>query len=59
MQEYADGTKYEGQWKNDMKNGPGIPDNTLGEIEYPNGEGFAGFWKNDKSIAEGRVLTHS
>jgi len=48
-QVYADGTRYEGQWKNDMRNGPG-------EIEYPNGEGFAGFWKNDKSIAEGKFL---
>ena len=38
---YNDGSRYEGDWKNDKKQGKGI-------IFYNNGSRYEGDWKNDK-----------
>ena len=38
---YADGDKYDGDWKDGKKNGKGI-------MSYADGEKYDGDWKDDK-----------
>jgi cell division septation protein DedD len=63
---YPDGSKYEGQWKNDVKNGEGAytyPDNVKyvdqfkdgkpvgqGVMTFPDGRMYEGKWQNGKFI---------
>ena len=43
---WADGRKYEGEYKNDKKEG-------FGEFEWVNGKKYRGYWKNGKQDGEG------
>jgi len=45
--EQENGDKYEGDWKDDLKNGKGV-------IYYANGEIYDGEWKNDKYCGKGK-----
>ena len=66
---FSDGSRYEGEWKNNMRDGNGIfywPDGEYyqgefvldkrqgeGKYYWPNGEMFAGKWQNDKRNGDG------
>ena len=43
---FADGTYYDGQWKNNMKHG-------LGKYTYPQGGEYDGEWEDDKQNGYG------
>jgi hypothetical protein len=45
--DYADGNKYEGDWKNDMREGTGV-------LEFINGDKYEGDWENDKRNGRGK-----
>ena len=38
---YSDGTKYEGEWKNNMRSGKG-------KMTYKNNSVYEGNWRNNK-----------
>ena len=42
----SDGSVYQGEWKNDLKDG-------YGEFEWPEGSVYKGTWKNDIMFGEG------
>lgn len=46
--EYADGSKYNGEWVDDLKNGKGV-------YEYPNGDKYSGDWVDDARNGKGRA----
>lgn len=46
-----DGTKYEGYWDDNKKNGRGA-------LYYPNGDKYRGDWKNDKKHGKGIFFTN-
>lgn len=50
MQIWTDGSKYEGQWRNDMANG-------RGRLIHSDGDVYIGEWLNDKAHGYG-VYTH-
>ena len=70
---YIDGSKYEGEWKDDKKNGKGILTNINGEkydgewengrkngkgtMIYKDGSQYEGDWKDDKKHGEGIYTT--
>ena len=41
VEEWKDGRKYEGEFKNGIKDGEGT-------FEWPNGKKYIGSWKNNK-----------
>ena len=43
---YKNGDRYEGEWKNDDREGKGI-------LNYKNGDRYDGEWKNDKREGKG------
>ena len=43
---YKNGDRYEGEWKNDDREGKGI-------LYYKNGDRYDGEWKNDKREGKG------
>ena len=43
---YNNGDKYDGEWKNDLREGNGI-------YEYKNGDKYKGEWKNDLRNGKG------
>ncbi len=49
IMEYENGDKYEGEWKNDFKEGKG-------KMIYNNGEKYEGEWKND--LKEGKGIMY-
>ena len=50
-----DNGKYDGDWKNDMKNGKGKFAIVLGIMHYPNGDYWDGDWKNDVRGTKGKL----
>ena len=46
--EYKDGGTYEGEWKNDKKEGKGI-------YKYKNGDIYEGYFKNDIKDGKGYI----
>ena len=53
---YINGDVYNGQWKDDMRNGIGIADLTLGVCEYSTGNRYEGQWKNDLCNKQGNAI---
>jgi hypothetical protein len=47
---YKDGYVYEGEWKNDMKNG-------VGTLKKENVNSYEGHWKDDKKDGSRGVFT--
>jgi len=50
---YADGQEYEGEFRNDSKNGKGTITTIIGTFTYSNGDEYKGEWKNDKKEGRG------
>jgi len=46
---WKDGRKYEGEYKNDKKEG-------YGEFNWPNGKVYKGMWKDGKQDGDGTLL---
>lgn len=54
---YATKEKYEGDWKNDKKNGKGTRScKKIGVFTYENGDKYDGDWVNDKMEGQGKEL---
>ena len=57
MYKYPDGTKYEGEWKNEKKEGKGkLYFDLVGIRSYPNGDIYEGGWKEDQKSGQGIIL---
>lgn len=50
---YGAGGKYNGQWKDDVRNGRGTLKLTTGLCEYSNGDKYEGQWQDDKRSGHG------
>lgn len=53
--DYSNGDHYEGDWKDDKKNGKGICSllTRLGKMDFSNGDKHEGDWKDDKMTGKG------
>ena len=49
---YNNGDKYDGEWKNDLREGKGI-------MKYNNGDIYDGYWKNDKKDGKGIMINNN
>lgn len=47
--DYANGDKYDGNWKDGKKNGQG-------KMNFANGDEYEGLWKDDKMNGHGKML---
>ena len=50
---YVDGSKYDGAWDNDKRNGQGITLQRIGLYYYSNGDKYEGNWKDDIKYGKG------
>ena len=48
MEMWSDGRRYEGEFKNGIKDGEGT-------FEWPNGKKYIGTWKNNKQHGKGEI----
>jgi len=54
IQEYKDGSKYEGEWKGDIRSGYGnFHHKEVGTMLYSNDEKYNGGWLNDQRNGKG------
>jgi len=52
---YANGDEYEGNWKNDLREGIGnLLYNSLGTLIKENGDKYEGEWKEDQMTGKGK-----
>lgn len=54
---YANEDKYDGEWKNDERNGKGSYHiKVIGALIHANGDKFTGQWENNKKEGEGTYV---
>jgi hypothetical protein len=52
-----DGSKYDGMWKEDKRNGLGsFPFTNIGKYYYSNADKYDGEWKDDKRHGRGKLV---
>ena len=49
---YANGDEYEGDWKDDKRNG-------MGNFKANNNDKYSGEWKNDKKDGKGKMSIYT
>lgn len=54
--DYTDGGKYDGAFKEDMKDGNGKKNLKIGIYIYPNGDRYDGNWSEDKKNGQGNHM---
>jgi len=56
---YANGDKYEGDWKDEMRNGLGkIAEHIIGTYTTASGGRYEGQWDDDMTSGRGRFLNY-
>lgn len=57
---YANGNKYEGQWKQKKKDGKGKTlTSALGVLTFSNGDKYDGQWSDDQMSGNGKTKAES
>lgn len=56
---YGNGDKHEGEWRDDLKNGKGTSQASVGFAYYRNGDKYEGEWQDGKIVGKGNFKEHA